>query len=922
MRTHRTLLFSLLIFSQFSIHISQAQPAVQSTIKTVYIVPSSHYDLGFEKPPEDILEELKPHVDEIIENAEANSDFRFTIEDTWHILEWYKRTTDKALVERFANIVRRGQVQISMTFGSMHSEFMSAEALNRIVYDWHRLSQEIGIESNFAMMNDVPGFITRLPQILATSGVQYFVNGSNLGLGIGGGTSLYPGNIPFYWQAPDGNKVLMWQTQGARGGYTEAIADYWLDPRSKDPYHDTHFYPEEYDSLSNLEIMQLGMQKLTEKYAAAGYQHDAVMILHSHDFVTSDWVIDNLLPSVEEWNNAGLQPALKVATAEEFFEYLVSQNGEDFPTYQGEWSGLWSEAKLNSPGISASARWSYNHLLAAEKLWTILDIKNGNYHPALQPALNDPNLGEWYRTWKYYPAGNIREGYYTLNKYAEHSGSGQTGWPGLMTKDQINRQNGQYVDYVTETKNDVATLINDGLLTLGSDTVSGENINKITVFNPLSWSRTDVLHITAPDGQTPRLTDTKGNTLPVQHIQDDVFMAVASDIPSVGYRQYNLAYTSDDVEGVVTSGSSIENDRYRIEVNPDDGSITSIVEKSSGHELVKQDGGKGFNDLMRWTLLYEQPMALGRPQISIVNGAVAACMTIARSGTLLPETKVLLYHDFDRIEFINTLDRSQMPFVAQTGLADYYSFLFPFNFETMPDVMVENGAGFHQWPDDYLPGARNDGAVPQHAFGLFGAISGESIQSNLSFRETFFAHLPAFPVDGRKILYNNTIRASVMRKFDQGVTSDFGAMNFPSVEPGLSTDDVFAFALNVKATERFDPVSPSRLGWEFNSPLLTRVLPSGAIADSEEVAFFSIDREGVEIIAVKPSESMERGYYILRLQEITGVSTVASLTSSFDILSAHKVNMLEGEPGFEIDPSEISVDPFETCTIQVQLKLD
>ena len=449
-------LLLLNLFAPWSI--AQERDLRENNIDVVYIIPSSHYDLGFEKPPEDILHELKPHVDEIIRNARSDPQFRFTIEDTWHVMEWHKRTTDSDLVNAFIEIVERGQVEISMTFGSMHSEFMGAEALNRLVYDWTRLSNEIGINSNFAMMNDVPGFTGTLPQVLAKSGVKYFVNGSNLGLGIGGGTSLYPAQVPFYWESKDGSRVLMWETQGVRGGYTEAIAEYWLDPRSKDPYQDSHFYPEEYDNLTELEIMQVGVNKLVSKYASAGYPYDALMILHSHDFVSSDWVIENLIPSVNEWNEAGLTPRIEIATPAQFFKHLEEKYGNEFPVYQGDWSGLWSEAKINSPGISATARWCYTHPPAAEILWTILDIAKGDFHPALQAALNDPNLGEWYRTWQYYPAGNFSACYYTLNKYAEHSGSGQTGWPGLMTRDQINEQNRQYVDYVPDTRKTVEDL--------------------------------------------------------------------------------------------------------------------------------------------------------------------------------------------------------------------------------------------------------------------------------------------------------------------------------------------------------------------------------------------------------------------------------------------------------------------------------
>jgi len=876
-------------------------------------------------PPEDILAELKPHIDEIIVNAEADPNFRFTIEDTWHVLEWRKRTDNKELIESFARLVRSGQIQVSMSFGSMHSEFMSAEALNRIAYDWTKLSKELNIDSDFAMMNDVPGFVTRLPQILAKSGVRYFVNGSNLGLGMGGGTSLYPGTMPFYWESPDGSKVLMWQTQGARGGYTEGIADYWLDPRSKDPYHDTHFYPEEFNGMTNLEIMLKGMDKLKTKYAEAGYPYDAVMIIHSHDFVTSDWARDNLMPSVDEWNEAGYSPRIQVATPKDFFDHIETKYGRDFPVYQGDWTGLWSEAKINSPGISATARWCYNHLIAAENLWTVLDIQHGDYHPALQPALENPDLGEWYRTWKYYPIGNIWEAYYKLNKYAEHSGSGQTGWPGLTSKNQINRQNEQYVDYVSSTRSDVQALIQQGLLVLGNDTVEvAAEGQQLLVFNPLSWDRTDVVRVVAPPGQEISVTDSEGHAVAVQRSTESSFEFIAVEVPSLGYKSYRIEY-HPQVKGSnpigVEGDYRMENAQYQIEIRELDGVISSIVDKNSGKEIVNQSASKGWNELMRWTLLYEQPMALGKAEITVDSGPVSQRIIVKRPGSMWPETWINLYHALPRIEMSNQLDRSKMPFVAQTGLADYYSILFPFNYSETPQIRIENGAGFHRWPEEYLPGARLDAAVPQHVLSFHGNNNGTFIQVDLGMKESFFNHLPAWPADGTRVLHENTVRASIMRKFDQGVTSDMGAMNFPTVEPGLDFEDWYSYAVSAQATTSFDAVTASRMGWEFNLPLQTVILPPNTRTYSSEGSFLSLDADNVEILAFKPEESGERGYYIIRLQEISGDSTKVTVTTPFTIHEAERVTLTEDIQlsSLSYDPLMVEMGPYETCTIRLKL---
>ena len=389
-----------------------------SSIKTIYVMPSSHWDLGFIAPPEEVLLKLKPHIDEVIAHAKADPEFRWTIESVWQIREWLARTHDPKQVQEFVDLVKRGQIQVSAVFGSMHTEFMGAEELNRIAYDVKALERQLGIKTDFAMMDDVPGFTLRLPQVLARSGVHYFVNGSNLFLF--GGTSLSPGKVPFYWESPDGSRVLTWQTQSRLGGYTEAMADYYLDPDSVEPYTKEHFYPKEWAGLSRLEIMQRGVDKLLAKYGQSGYPYDALLLLYLHDFISPDREANQLLPAVREWNAAGKQPRIVVATPAEFFKHMESAYGKDkFATYAGDWSGLWSEVKTNSPGISARARWLHDHLPVAEMLWSLLTFRNLTS----------------------FPAGNLEEARIKLLKYDEHSGAAQVGWPKLMSRAEVDEQN-------------------------------------------------------------------------------------------------------------------------------------------------------------------------------------------------------------------------------------------------------------------------------------------------------------------------------------------------------------------------------------------------------------------------------------------------------------------------------------------------
>src|SRR5215467_12166483 len=84
-------LFVLLLASASNAQTLSRARLPESSIKTVYIVPTSHYDFGFVEPPDQVRERAARHIDEVIRVAESDPDFRWTIESVWQVNEWLKR---------------------------------------------------------------------------------------------------------------------------------------------------------------------------------------------------------------------------------------------------------------------------------------------------------------------------------------------------------------------------------------------------------------------------------------------------------------------------------------------------------------------------------------------------------------------------------------------------------------------------------------------------------------------------------------------------------------------------------------------------------------------------------------------------------------------------------------------------------------
>lgn len=880
-----------------------ASPASQQsrphTIHTIYVIPSSHWDLGFTAPPEEVLPKLKPHLDDVIADAKADPEFRWTIESVWQIREWLARTKDPKQIQDFVDLVNKGQIQISAVFGSMHTEFMSAETLNRLAYDSKSLEKQLGIKTNLAMMDDVPGFTLRLPQVLAASGVKYFVTGSNLFLF--GGTTLSPAHVPFYWESPDGSRVLTWQTQSRFGGYTEALADYYLDPPALEPYTKEHFYPKEWEGLPRLEIMQRGVDKLLNKFESAGYPYDSVMVLFLHDFLPPSQEKDSMLPGIREWNASGRQPRIVIATPAEFFQHIESVYGDKFPVYRGDWSGLWSEVKTNSPQISASIRWSQDHAPVAEMLWSLLTFKEGIS----------------------YPSGNLESARLNILKYEEHSGAAQVGWPKLMSRSEIDLQNKEYAQYARDAQSDIAYLIGDGMKALFSQTTTAPAVDNVVVFNPLSWNRNALVTVDVPEGKSLHVTDVEAKKLvPAQRTSSRQWAFLASAVPSDGYRTYSLDLSFEPARPTTETGMPeprLENRFYRLQLRPSDGAVVSLFDKQLGVELVDPGSPAKFNVLDRWNSAGVLPTPIGKVEIARQKGPLFSTLIVSRPGSFWPQTRITLPADEKRVEFTNILDRTRMPYVASLQPGEYYSFDFPLQFENPASVWIEDGAGYHQIPDDYLPGARTDAAAPQHSLVLSGESHGKKLSVVLAQRESFFDYLPGLPGVKGPGKFLNIVRAVGLRKQDQGDTRDLGMVNFENLEPDFANDLTFSFALT--SNEGLpDFMRAYEVANEFDIPLISsNLLPHTAPAKPVG-SFFSLSAPNVVITAFKPCTDGNSDHYTLRLQEISGNPADVEISTSLPISQAARTSLTEDvDLAPQSIPLKLSLSPHQTTTLRLTI---
>src|SRR3954447_14558328 len=187
-------------------------PASERTgsIKRIMVLPHAHLDIGFTLPPDQVARDYKDSIDEAIRLVRENTDFRWTIESTWMLSEWLRRTSDEKLISELGRYLREGRISLAAAFANMHSGLLGDEEMNRLVYLGEAFRRRFSLPIEVAFQNDVPGFSWAYPRVFAGSGVKYLITGLNLF--IGGGNNFGVRNTPFYWTGPDGSRVLTFFT--------------------------------------------------------------------------------------------------------------------------------------------------------------------------------------------------------------------------------------------------------------------------------------------------------------------------------------------------------------------------------------------------------------------------------------------------------------------------------------------------------------------------------------------------------------------------------------------------------------------------------------------------------------------------------------------------------------------------------------
>lgn len=402
---------------------------------------------------------------------------------------------------------------------------------------------------------------------------------------------------------------------------------------------------------------------------------------------------------------------------------------------------------------------------------------------------------------------------------------------------------------------------------------SGDGV-PIIVFNPLAWTRTDVVTMHTPGGenkilQTFTVKDANGRVVPSQSF-DQTTSFLAKDIPSMGYKTFYL--TSEPglaMMPAVNGGNIIENEFFTVKVDQKSGTITSIFDKKVKREVIAS-GQSG--SLLQ--ILMEKPHGMSAWDIGPISKTIdldkAESVNMVENNSV--QKVIRVRHKFNKSSFTQDIIlHAGVPRIDVKLTADWQEkgdsktdapFLkvaFPAN--------VTNGKARFEIPFGSIERPANGDEVPSQKWtDLSGDGYGVSILNDCKYGTD---------------VKDNVIRLSLLRaSYDPDPAPDMG--------PQSASYSIYPHKSNWQQSETV------KAGYEFNNPLIPVVAASHEGKLPETHSFLKVDKANIIVTALKKAE--DSNDMILRFYECKGETGKAKISFGMNVKSVQETDLSE-RPG-------------------------
>ena len=845
----------------------------------LYVVPHEHLDVGYSDFQAKVSEVQSRALDEAIQMIQTHPEFRYSPDGYWCAEEFLAGRTP-AQRARFLELVKEKKIFIPPQEASLLTGFASLEVLIRSLYGGFQFNRENGGSFDYANITDVPSYSWSYASILADAGLKYFAAASDNDNGPILLNSRLNEQSPFWWEGPDGEKILMWYARS----YLQVACLFGLPP----------FLPAGRDSLPIF----------LQPFSRPDYKSDAVLLYGTQ--VENTDLYPQVADLVANWNQQYAYPKMQFSGFAEAMEHISGQLGDSIPTVRGDGGPYWEFGNASDARYVAMERANEQRALSAEKFSTISTLTN----PGVQP--DSVRLA---RLWR------------DMVLLDEHTWTSDRS----VSDPNIDQSRGQIA--VKEHFADEARLDVDYLLRRHLAAIAGSIHNPsgtLIVFNPLNWKRSSLVEYDLRKGAA-LLDLTTQKEIPYEILsRGSQYMRIrflADDVPPVGYKCYaRISATSEPPRTPRISAEVLENAYYRLTLDAHSGAVKSIFDKQMNEELVNASSPYRFDQYLYVTggdqfpnRIQEFSSATSLPALDIdaANAGRLVSVTQQPFGTVAKlessalntpniSTEIILFDGEKKILFTNRVNKS--PFLRKEAVY----FAFPFRMER-PHIRYDLQNGFVDPVHDQMPGAGKEWFSVQHWV--------EAFKGNVS--------VAILPVDAPLITLGDIVRGRWPTDFYlwRGDIFSYAMNNYYFTNWPAAQGGDFTFRYVLTSGPDMSPDFLSRLGREETAPLETdeitsqdKAVPRPEPLPADQASFLETDQSNVALVTWKLAEDGEG--MILRFLELAGKEgTVNVRIPLLNAESAWTCNAMEQKRhALPVSPHGFSfpVKKFQIVTVRVK----
>lgn len=571
MRKISWFLFTILSYFGLCIENTQAQAdnyakaandnvsQVQNDEISFYLVFKSHFDIGYSALVRDVVNEYRTTmIDKAMDVMDRNEGELKDVPFAWTVpgwplkqMLWEKQTTErKSRIEKY---LRKGMLVTHALPFTTHTGTLEAEDLVRGLGYSSSLAREYGLPlPTDGKMTDVPGHSWILPTVLHHAGIKFFHMGAN------------PTNkemkLPtlFWWEGPDGSRVLTMFSKGYGGG----------------------------------------------TFPPKGWKHKAwLCFVHAGDNQgpPSAEAVTQITDNIKEKYP---KAKIHIGKMSDFADAILAENPE-LPVVRGDMSDSWVHGVMSNPKGTRTVRRARPLMPALETLhtqakeWGVM-----SYDIDKELAyMYDQSLMYGEHTWglanQHFVPGMIGKEWYRMYTTGLN--------PSYVHMAESWKEQDNYANHVEESLR----------LELGRELSNlAENVAqdgfRIVVYNPLPWKRSGTVNFVMSmmgnikEKYIKEISTGKIYTLKTYGSETNrLGTFFAEDIPACGYKTFvptneQPKETSRTLKGN-ENGKYLENKWFKITVDEKNGGIKSIWDKTNNRELIDAASADKFG-----TYVYER----------------------------------------------------------------------------------------------------------------------------------------------------------------------------------------------------------------------------------------------------------------------------------------------------------------------------